>query len=80
MSKEKCKVIKNDVIPCEFLQSVTEFEGNRKGVSFLQFYNLNTMEKTRSLYQIKSGQRTKKGLIINFCPFCGENISSHLGA
>ena len=74
----KCKVDDDDIKPCWALESTMEEHHNRKGISMMQFYNMKTMKPSRSVAIVKSGQQMKKGLALNYCPFCGENIISHM--
>lgn len=73
-----------DVTPCHFdgngqltacwaLRSVTE-PSARKGIVSWIFYDLKTMKRTRTLVGAKSGDHAKKGVVFNYCPFCGEPV------
>ena len=74
----KCKVVDYNIEPCWALELTIEDHHRKKGISMMQFFNMKTSKPTRSVAMVKSGQRTKKGLALNYCPFCGENIIAHM--
>jgi hypothetical protein len=72
----KC-TIKNGthVEPCDTLREMTEGPsavGRARGVYVWPLVNMNTMKPTRTMFGIKSSAQPK-GLIINFCPWCGAD-------
>ena len=79
MENKKCSVENKHVIPCEGLLSLVEgkYSDTKKGLFFLDLMSADTGESTRSGYGIKSGQHKKNGVILNYCPWCGEKIGEH---
>ncbi len=75
----KCRVEGKKVIPCELLDQTVDdlYTRIRKGIFDLVVTNLDTGEQYTHGFGTKSGEH-KKGLMFNFCPFCGEDIGSHL--
>lgn len=81
---EKCRVEGMRVIPCKFLQKASKGSiAARKsdGVFEWNFANLTSPERnTRVMFGVRSGEY-KKGLIFNYCPFCGSDLKeSHPAA
>lgn len=68
-----CKVENGVVKLCKTLLSAVEID-KRKGLSVSEFVNVNTGETTRTAVVVRSGDHSKRGIILNFCPFCGESI------
>jgi hypothetical protein len=72
----KCEVKDKHVHPCWALAEVTD--GNAlakgKGVAEIQLVNTETFKPSRRYYALRSGQHTKPGVAMNFCPFCGADI------
>lgn len=67
------------VEPCETLgtsidNNVGSFSKAR-GVTHWHFTNLNTRQPSRSFIGLRS-KRYPKGMLFNFCPYCGTDISS----
>lgn len=78
--KQKCVVKDGSVVPCKLLDNVTEdlFTRVTKGVFELQISTLSTGEYHTKGFGAKSGKHKKRGIMFNYCPFCGEDIGSHL--
>ena len=74
----KCHVEKGDLVPCSGLAAVTDINC-RKGIRPQMFMNFKT-GKQWHLFMVLSGDFVGKGLIMNYCPFCGEDIVSHTPA
>ena len=67
------------VEPCLTLQKQIEYcsnAGRFKGLFVLTYTNIHTRELSRSMVGIKTGQTGKGGLLLNFCPWCGSDISA----
>jgi hypothetical protein len=79
MKHAKCSVENGLFVqPCDSLSSATEYgnpRGKQKGIWFWQMRNMDTHKPSRSYFGTKSGEHVEKGLLFNFCPFCGEKIS-----
>jgi hypothetical protein len=66
------------VEPCWSLSSMVEniapgFSA-QKGVSCWSYSNMQTMQPSRRFYGIKS-KAQPRGMLFNFCPWCGADIS-----
>ena len=75
--EEKTTKMKNCTIKGNFLQPCTALDGmldDTKGLRYLTFYDLDTCEPTRSCIVSYTGEHRKKGIILNYCPMCGERI------
>jgi hypothetical protein len=73
-----CTVEGNHVRPCSWLENATDERGSsgrERGLRVFDFTDTKTGEPSRTFYAIKSAQ-FPKGLAIEFCPFCGTNISA----
>lgn len=70
-----CKLKDGSVKPCHALAAVVD--GNwmekRKGIFVATIINRGD-DTQRYLYGVRSGDHTKKGVMFNHCPFCGESI------
>lgn len=67
------------VEPCCTLQKQIEYctnAGRFKGLFALNYTNIHTREPSRSMVGIKTGKTDKGGLLLNFCPWCGTDISA----
>lgn len=78
---KKCTVEDKHVRPCAALASATEF-GNpppkttkRTGIFAWAFTNLQTRKPSRTLYGAKTTEHPK-GLIFNYCPWCGGDLKA----
>lgn len=77
----KCTVTDGIITPCTGFDSVISIDGSRgKGVTLLHIRNLATLEVTRTFAVLRSGTIRKNGIIMNYCPFCGEAIAEHMKA
>lgn len=66
------------VEPCDSLKGATEYgnpRGKAKGIYAWAMTSRGT-GPTRTMFGVKSGEHTEKGLLFNFCPFCGEKIDA----
>lgn len=79
MSNSKCQVNGNKITPCEVLAKALEY-GNptpqRKGIFIPERVNINTGEPGTDIAQIHSGQYVGPGVVMLFCPFCGEGLKT----
>lgn len=79
-----CSVTDGRLKPCNPLNMAIEGPnlGRGKGVRFMQLTILGSgnFADGRSCATIKSGEFAKRGVILNFCPFCGADIGSHMVA
>lgn len=75
---EKCTVTDGKFVDaCPALLACTEFgnpSGKRKGLYAWEMHSPQT-GPTRTMFGVKSGEHVVKGMLFNFCPFCGEEIS-----
>ena len=73
-------VVENGILKaCKLLKRVLHPEPNAqcKGAYLLELRNTKTGEVTRTGAVIRSGEYSKGGVLMNFCPFCGHDISAH---
>lgn len=83
MAKKKrvlfCSLRKGEITVCDALDEVLEFPNGQgtkyQGLKLYSMVSMDTMEFSRNIVVIKSGQHAKKGLIMNFCPFCREELN-----
>jgi hypothetical protein len=78
--KLKCTVRDGRFVqPCGALDDMIENNipgfSNAKGIAQWNLTNLKTHEPSRSYIGIKS-KKMPKGLLFNFCPWCGEKIDA----
>ncbi|MEH2501194.1 hypothetical protein V1290_000005 [Bradyrhizobium sp. AZCC 1578] len=72
-----CKVTKGVIEQCWALDEVLELGGvgtRYQGAKMNTMMNMKTMEFSRDLVTLKSGKHSKKGLVMNLCPFCGGEL------
>ena len=75
----KCKVIGKKISRCYTLQKALEYgnpSSRKKGCFVPERVNINTGEAGIDIVQLHSGDYVGRGVAMNFCPFCGENIKS----
>ena len=77
--RKVCSVEGDMVIPCKLLDRSVDnlYTRVRKGIFDLVVTDIYTSEQHTKGFGVKAGDFIKKGIMFNFCPFCGENISSH---
>lgn len=66
------------VVPCRALADEVELYGNAgrgKGIFKLAYTDMSTGEPSRTMFGIKTAKHPKGGLLFNFCPWCGADIS-----
>ena len=78
---KQCTVEGKHVRPCAALEGATEF-GNpppakhkRTGIFAWALTNMETDEPSRTMYGAKTTEQPK-GLIFNFCPWCGADLQA----
>jgi len=78
MPRMKCVVVDRHVLPCVKLEHLLNETNSRSGISIYSVFSSSTMNPTRNVVCSYSGDHKTKGMILNFCPMCGEEISSHV--
>jgi hypothetical protein len=76
-----CKVVNHRIEPCPVLSKALEPSNTHKGLSEVVVTNLETLEIAWTGMLLRSGDfcgGTNKGILINFRPFCGVNISEQI--
>ncbi len=82
MDNQKCSVRDgNFVEPCEHLRKACNGRpyGTAKGIFIhdLSYLDKERLGKpSRTFFSVKSGEYAKKGVALNFCPFCGVQIDA----
>lgn len=78
--KRDCRVADGKFVePCKALSDEIEWgspAGAGKGLFKVTYTNMKTGKYSRSMVGIKNKMHPR-GLLFNFCPWCGANISSH---
>ena len=67
------------VHPCSALSESSEYgnpRGKAKGIFSWQLISMTTGERSRTFFGVKSGHHVAKGIVFNFCPFCGTKIDA----
>lgn len=79
--RDRCHIEGDLVYPCADLEAALE-PGNtlKQGISMMVLYNLRDLKPARSGVVLRSGQFKRKGIMLTYCPFCGERIGEHLEA
>ena len=74
LMSDKCKLGESLEL-CRHLEKSIDGENAsvRKGICTWTLVNLKSGDKTRKLIGAKTKMH-KKGIVFNFCPFCGEQI------
>jgi hypothetical protein len=71
---KKCTLNGTFIKPCKTLDSkFNDYGTKQKGLGFLQLTNLKSMSRSRD-YAIYRMDSKDKGLVLNFCPWCGEKL------
>lgn len=78
MGTIKCTVRDGKFVePCDALAGAAEYghpRGKQKGVFAYAWSNHEG--PTRTMFGAKSGEHVTRGLLFNFCPYCGERIDA----
>jgi|LSQX01.3.fsa_nt_gb hypothetical protein len=79
MNRFKCEVQHGKVFPCDTLDKTTDNTHTRseKGIFALLVPDLVLDKWISKGFWVKTDYYTK-GIMFNFCPFCGTDIGSHL--
>ena len=73
--KTVCTVEKEKFVsPCDTLKKAIE-HNSKKGIFYWKFTNTDTGKISMLLFGTRSGYYKDEGIIFNYCPFCGVNIS-----
>lgn len=81
MSEKKLKCTVRDgrfVEPCDLLEKITEYNqprGKQKGLFAYTYWLTASDQPARTFYGVKSGEHVEGGMILNYCPMCGEKIN-----
>ena len=75
----KCRIENGRVLMCEALDAVAEYEGQGTRYQGVKVKTVVSMGKegygfSRHLIVLKGGEHSKRGIVMNFCPFCAEPI------
>lgn len=66
----RCKATKRGVTPCSVLSQAIQSHG-----CLTAEFVVNFKGKTiKTIYVLHSGDFRGNGIVVNFCPFCGEKI------
>lgn len=77
MKRKKCRVSRGLLLPCETLGMGLE-NGQGRGVRLHHLVSMRTGETTRTFVTLRSGDLSRNGAVLNFCPFCGCSIGHHI--
>lgn len=72
-----CKIGPKGLQPCHALDDVLEVYGTGsryQGIKLQTLVNMKSGDFSRHLVVVKSGKHSKKGIVLNLCPFCGEEL------
>jgi hypothetical protein len=78
-----CTLVDGNITPCNGMDEVLEQHGvgtRYQGVKLQSYINMKTGKHSRDLIIVKSGKHSKKGLALNFCPFCRSELIEGAGA
>lgn len=73
----KCHAVGKTIMCCELLARTLEYGNPRntsKGVFIPERVNITTGKPGTDIAQLHSGEFVGRGIAMNFCPFCGENL------
>lgn len=73
--KSSCEWVDHSLEPCVFLSRALD----DKVLQDQHTLNKETMEERKAFVSLHSGNYKKRGIVINFCPFCQEDISYQTG-
>lgn len=78
MKRKRCLVTKRQgkLLPCWGLSEALD---SGKGVRYRQLFKLKRkFAEGESFATLHSGVFARRGVVINYCPFCGNDIGSHI--
>lgn len=74
----KCMVVDHRVKPCPGLKmgirGVHQGRNAALGLTLMRLMNLSTFEVAYEYVILGGGEIPKEGLVLNFCPFCGNSL------
>jgi len=77
VEREKC-VVSTDagrmLNPCSTLSDLVTRKHHGLGVDYRTIFNIKTLTFSRELWILRSGKHAKNGIVLNFCPMCGESL------
>lgn len=77
--KNKCKLKDKFINPCIWLKkNLNDYGTKQKGFNLAELKNLETLEKIRDIIFYKMDSKDK-GVVLNFCPWCGEKLHDQFG-
>lgn len=78
--RHPCEVEGMFVSPCTTLDRAITHTTQTKaaGVRLITYTDMRTMEATRSMVVLATGDLRPDGVVMNHCPFCGVDISHHV--
>lgn len=80
MKRKTCNVREGRIVEaCDTLEEATEpgIPSKRgKGIVCWPLTNLDTGKPSRTFYGAQSGKHAPRGIVFNFCPFCGTRIDA----
>ena len=80
MSRERCVIEDKRLTPCAALERALEDDSKpARGLFPIEIFAL-AAGFVRSGAILRSGEFARRGIILNYCPFCGADIGSHLAA
>lgn len=74
---KKCSVADGILEPCVSLNRAMDY-GTKKGITLLEVYDFKEQKTSRTMAVLRSGDFVKNGIVINYCPFCGNSIADHV--
>jgi hypothetical protein len=69
--KIKCKFVKENWVACDMMNKATQEK--RPGLNNGMLMNFKTGE-VKDIPILRSGEFVKKGIVLNFCPWCGVSL------
>ena len=73
--KKKCKVVRGTAYPCFVLKDATD--GTR--LRHTEIISMSNGLRTGSIVVGHSGKFRAKGIVYNYCPFCGVRLYAEAG-
>lgn len=78
MSRERCVIEDKRLTPCVALERALEYDSKHgRGLFPIEIFAV-AVGFVRSGVMARSGEFARRGIILNYCPFCGADIGSHL--
>jgi len=73
MNNSMCKITKAAVTTCEGMSRTLQ-AGHGGGVTEELLFNARFTKAIGRIFILRSGEFKKNGIVLNFCPFCGQRI------